>query len=54
MFFGSGEVCYVDREVADMQYSYFLIVNILRMELYWGILFCLLCSDDDCIVFVFS
>jgi len=37
-----------------MQYAYFLIVNILRMKLYWAILFCLLYSDENSMVFVFS
>ena len=54
MFFGSGEVCYMDREVADIQDVYFLIVKISRMELYLDVSFCLLCSDDDCMVSVFS
>lgn len=36
MLFGFGEVCYVDKEVADMHYGYFLIVNILRMKLCCG------------------
>ena len=52
MFFGSGEVCYVDREIADIQGAYFLIVNILRMKLYWDVSLCLLCSDGDCMVYV--
>jgi hypothetical protein len=53
IFFGFGEVCDVDNEVADMKYACFIIVNILRMKLYLDIL-CLLSSDEDCVVSVFS
>jgi hypothetical protein len=32
--FGSGELCNVDNEIADIKFGYVLVVNILGMKLY--------------------
>jgi hypothetical protein len=54
-FFGFGEICYIDNEVAGIEYGYFLVVYILGMNLYCGIYYSVyFFCDENYMVFVFA